>query len=808
MADEDDIRIRAELENHVSRPAREAAEDIEDIGGAANRAEPGVLLLERAINELADEMRKSVAASAAARKGIKEVGDESLQTAAKVKVANTAFDKMNRNMGGRGVRNIMRTAGAFAFLTVKIGAILALITLLPGALGVVTAAVVMLGTALTQMSGVVAALPGMFAALLQSVGALAIAFGGLGEAWKALSDPSLTGEELRKALKDVHPEAINAIQALRSFRNEWKILRQDVQGAFFEGMDETILSLGGQYLPMLRRELKYTAGVLNTVVKDFASLLGDPGKMSQIQRIMRTNSKVTRDFGQGFVWALDALLDLMDAARPMLRTIGRDFENSMKGMAGWTGKNMDRMTQFFNRSWEVFKNVLKVLWDFGAGLVNIFLGAKDPAADVGQSLADVAANFREWTGSQEGQRRIREFFEKMVPLVRAFGNLLVDAGAVLISLMENENTREFFTDFANGLGDVLPILVPVVSDLARMFNVIGDLLGPTGVTALIGVLLGFKAVMGIASGINTLAGAMGALRTASCGGCPPGMGGKGGVGKWAGRLGRVARFGGPAALIGGTVAGVWAQQAGAQRGRRDDLLGLITSNQGEYEKAKTRLREIKKIAREKGGAPELMVEAQDLQAALADAKKVARKMGWEAGREFRAGFNMFNNSGNRFSFVPGGTSGGVRLPGGVAPIERYAGGPVWPGQEFRVTERGPEMLLNSQGLSLLDTKSPRSMFFDEPGYVLPNEAVKALAGAVTASDRDLALGLQERGSMPGAGRAGGSNGGLGDGPYVFAPQISGAEMSRGEIEAVIRDAQRQFVREMDERRERSYRRNR
>ena len=123
-------------------------------------------------------------------------------------------------------------------------------------LGAAHAAVQVIGGvagAVAQLAPAALLLPGALLGGAAAMGTFKLATAGMGDALKA----GLSGdmEKFAEATKDMAPEMQNAAKAVAAFKPKIDDLKKTVQGNFWQGFNDEITKLGGNYLPVLKTGL-------------------------------------------------------------------------------------------------------------------------------------------------------------------------------------------------------------------------------------------------------------------------------------------------------------------------------------------------------------------------------------------------------------------------------------------------------------------------------------------------------------------------------------------------------------------------
>lgn len=461
MADfDEDIDIKVELHNELSAPAKAAEKSLDDLGDEAKEVAGQLALFEVAADKAGDEAAELGAKAKVGAKGVDDLGDSAGKTSKKV---GNLGKQSEKSSGG-----VLKFFRAIKLLTVvKWAVILDGVTALITAVNSLAAAVISVIGPLAKMSSLIVAWPGMFLAGAQAVSTFKLGLKGMGEALELMADPEAKMKEINKALEQMHPNAREVVSVLYSFRREWTQLQKSVQGRLWAGIADLLADLGQTYIPVLRAGLEETADSLNTVMKYTAGWLDNREMVASIGWIMKNNAGIVEDLGIAFSNFGRVFVRIMRAAGPMLAVMSDDFRNFSQYVVDLTTGRRGDMRDYFLEAYKLWKDWLDVLKDFGVGFWNIVRASKPMSKALGEDFANIAQNFRDWTESDKGQRKMRKFFTSMIPVVREIGRWLRDIGAMWFrSAME---PKQFLDISKRARTELLPTIERIVNAMGGKF---------------------------------------------------------------------------------------------------------------------------------------------------------------------------------------------------------------------------------------------------------------------------------------------------------------------------------------------------
>ena len=474
--DDSHISIDIDVKDGVSGPARVIITSLDDIGDKAAKAAPKVEALDSAVDEVGDDAAKTAARLTALEHKVKTLGNESIKSAAKMGVLksvggpNGIFDRLiNGGKGGKSGK------GGFAamVLSVKFMRFFKLI-MIPTILDAV-GAVATLGSALTAMAsaavgalgpvvGLLGAIPSLLSSLVQGAAVLKLGFSGLGDAIKVLNNPEASPEELGKALENLGPKTQILAKRLadlqKPFANVKKAIGNDLAPGFIQ-----LTNVARSYLPLLRKSLTETAKTISGMAGRMSNFMRSAGARSDLGNIMGANNTILKKLGTTVVPVFKALLNVMTAATPMVIRFVDEFAAFVRRISASTN-DRKALKDFFEKTYTVTKGLVTVIADLSMALFNIFKQGASWGGEMGQSIMDLTAKFRNWTETAEGQQKITQWFEQMKPIVNEVAGIVVALAKGLASVSMD---KTLVTTLQTIRTDTVPAIVALLQGTSGKF---------------------------------------------------------------------------------------------------------------------------------------------------------------------------------------------------------------------------------------------------------------------------------------------------------------------------------------------------
>ncbi|WP_188544427.1 hypothetical protein [Rhodococcoides trifolii] len=222
-------------------------------------------------------------------------------------------------------------------------------------------------------------------------------------------------DKVAAALAKLSPNAKEFVLAMQALGPSWTDLRKTVQDRLFENLGTSVTALANAQLPGLKVGLSGIADVINKNLIGALAFLSTESAKSDFSRIFE-NARVAIDNLLGAFGNLGgAFLDIA--------AVGSDFLPGLTGpdgFLGWTQRFADKIKEmrengdlqkFIQGAIDKFGE----LWTIGGQIIelirNIFGGSKETGDSMLVSISDTLTKWNEFLGSEEGQQKMKDFFE-------------------------------------------------------------------------------------------------------------------------------------------------------------------------------------------------------------------------------------------------------------------------------------------------------------------------------------------------------------------------------------------------------------
>lgn len=328
--------------------------------------------------------------------------------------------------------------------------------LIIGLIPVIGAVIGLVGAALQALNALAAAattLPALLAAVGLQAGVLMLAFRGISEAVSG-AFAAKNAKELNEALKGLTPSAQKFVRSLLPLKKLFKDLQALAQEGFFKGLGDSVGKVITKLSPILRKQIGQLAQYLGRALAAIIGVFSGPEFSNFINRVIPATEVWLRDFGPAFGTFLLGLINLSNAAIPLLSALG-GLLNAGLSKLGTELTKISSSKEF--RQWlaQMFKT-LTLLGPLVAavfGFVVQFLSTLNKAGgnDLIKSLTDVVNMLTAFLTTEAGLRAMNEL------IGIAIASFYILAGAAIAVLFLGASIQAF-------IQWLLDVAIPAVVD--------------------------------------------------------------------------------------------------------------------------------------------------------------------------------------------------------------------------------------------------------------------------------------------------------------------------------------------------------
>jgi hypothetical protein len=293
--------------------------------------------------------------------------------------------------------------------------------------------------------------------------------GAIGVGLAAVSSLALTAGLLFAAFKSGVP---GLAQLSKDFKDLVKVIGTPIAQNMLGGMTAAVQTLHDR-LPLLNDMLAETGKAFGRVSVKIADTVTSSANLSRINSILGTNVRFIDSLGDAMAGLTTSFLILFKAAKPFVDFVG----DAVKSFSEWAQASLEvseangNLGRWMDQMLQNFKDLWKIVKDFGRGIGNIFKAAAPAGASLLASLTGIAERFRAWTSDTGNMARMTAFFEK----ARILSSKVLELVGALFTAGGNAFSGMDLGPILHALDTLKDVVAPAI---ARIFNQIQKAAGP------------------------------------------------------------------------------------------------------------------------------------------------------------------------------------------------------------------------------------------------------------------------------------------------------------------------------------------
>lgn len=233
-------------------------------------------------------------------------------------------------------------------------------------------------------------------------------------------------DEYADALANLSSNARAFVEQVRGLSDAWKELRLEVQDNLFDGMGDSIVNLANNYLPLLKTGLGGIATEINGGIRRaIEDMSSDSAKLDWTTILDNTKASIGPVI-DGLSDLAGALTNIAAIGSEFLPGFSNSFAETMQEFREWTEseEGENKIRNFMEKSIESLKQVKDLFLAVGDVLGGLFKTSEESGKSMIESMTDSLREFAEWMKSAEGQEKMRNFWEDVRKTITDILNLI------------------------------------------------------------------------------------------------------------------------------------------------------------------------------------------------------------------------------------------------------------------------------------------------------------------------------------------------------------------------------------------------
>ncbi|MEU9333121.1 hypothetical protein AB0D49_08145 [Streptomyces sp. NPDC048290] len=287
--------------------------------------------------------------------------------------------------------------------------------------------------------------------------------------------------QLDQAMAKLAPNAQSFVRAVQGLAPAWKDMRLGVQDALFQGLDDTVTTLGRATIPVLQRQLTATAGVWNSIAKNAAGAITEMARTGLLDKVLAgatDNLKALEKVpGQLItVWG-----QLAVAAQPAFNAVLTQFAGAVTSFSDGIAASFESggLEEAISSAFAVLSQFGTLIGNIFGTVSQIFKAASDAGAQIVGALGAVFGELEKILAAPQMQAQLRSLFSSVAQIVGAIAPVIGAVVQAVVPLLAA--IAEPIALLSTALGPVLQqlaaslgaALLPIVQALAPALVTIG-----------------------------------------------------------------------------------------------------------------------------------------------------------------------------------------------------------------------------------------------------------------------------------------------------------------------------------------------
>lgn len=339
--------------------------------------------------------------------------------------------------------------------------------------------------ALGAAAQTIGALAGSIVAVLGFIGTAAA---GAGVALAGLGAAVAPAVFVLKSVFSAPSEELDAFnELLAGLKESWQDVGRAAQTELLPAIGDALALLTDEFLPVFTEYAADLGGVLAGIATNAATALTSSENKGRIQSILNQGLPIIETLGEAIVTMIDPILTILEAAMPLAQRLAASIGRVAQSFADFIeNEGTEGLTERFDKWYDRFELIMKILGNIGKVIGQVFGAGADSADSWFVSLEKTTEEWGKFLETDEGQSKLKEFFESAKEVSSEVFGLLGDIVKLIGGPMTETGGTDSIVGFFRSIReDWLPTIVELGDQL-------GDALrGPAG--DFIDILGGFLA---------------------------------------------------------------------------------------------------------------------------------------------------------------------------------------------------------------------------------------------------------------------------------------------------------------------------
>jgi len=279
---------------------------------------------------------------------------------------------------------------------------------------------------------------------------------------------SSSANAYQAALNKLSPSQRQFVQFLIGLKPKLDQLKETAAKNMLPGVEAGIRGAMPLF-PAFNRSVGNTAKAFGDASSSIGKTLGSGEGFGAMKRVFKANDDAVKEAAGSSGHYTIALVRIMDAARPLVKWIGHlvaTFGNYLDN-ATKVNKENGHLSGFFDSAKSSAATFGYIVKNLGGIIWGLFKAAKGTGDELNSNFNKHLKDMNEQVNSQDGQKKLKKWFEDIKPVVQATGRVFTNLARGIGSLTGGKNDKQgkglknladMLNGLANGVGPDSPLI--------------------------------------------------------------------------------------------------------------------------------------------------------------------------------------------------------------------------------------------------------------------------------------------------------------------------------------------------------------
>lgn len=225
---------------------------------------------------------------------------------------------------------------------------------------------------------------------------------------EATDQVSSSAKAAQIALAQLSPEAREFVKAVHDLTPAWTDVKNAIQDALFNGLDDKLKQLTDVYFPIMKHRLSDIADAANDAAGELVDLLTGPEASASVDKILADTKDIIKELAKAVGPLITAFLDIAEVGTDVLKGVASDSVDAAEAFRDWIREMKDsgKLREWMDGAVDILKKIVVFSLSAGKALVSIITALNQGVSDSGfyDQIGQLFTDFMDFVQSDEGKQ--------------------------------------------------------------------------------------------------------------------------------------------------------------------------------------------------------------------------------------------------------------------------------------------------------------------------------------------------------------------------------------------------------------------